>query len=55
MTPVEAALVRPLVAGLGAEMLVRTPPPAGLNDAPRGFDDAVRAALREASDARVVA
>ena len=55
VTPVEAALVRPLVAGLGAEMLVRTPPPAGLNDAPRGFDDAVRAALREASDARVVA
>ena len=31
--------------GLSAEMVVRTPPPAGLNDDPLGFDDAVRAAL----------
>ncbi len=38
-------LVRPLVAGLSAEMLVRQPPPPGLNDAPLGFDDAVRAAV----------
>lgn len=47
VTPVEAALVRPLVDGLGEEMLVRTPPPAGINDAPRSFDAAVRDALHE--------
>jgi hypothetical protein len=45
VTPVDAALVRPLVDGLREEMLVRTPPPAGINDAPLGFDDAVRSAL----------
>ena len=45
VTPVDATLARPLVEGLGAEMLVRTPPPSGLNDHPKGFDDAVRAAL----------
>ena len=45
VTPVESGLVKPLVQGLGAEMLVRRPPPEGLNDAPLGFDDAVRAAL----------
>ena len=28
-------------------MLVRTAPPAGINDAPLGFDDAVREALAE--------
>ena len=26
-------------------MVVRTPPPPGINDAPLGFDEAVRAAL----------
>jgi uncharacterized protein YbjT (DUF2867 family) len=46
VTPVELGLVRPLVEGLTAEMVVRRPPPPGLNDEPRGFDDAVRAALR---------
>lgn len=45
VTPVDAALARPLVEGLSAEMVVRTPPPAGLNDAPLGFDEAVRRAL----------
>ena len=45
VTPVELGLVRPLVEGLREEMLVRTPPPPGINDAPMGFDDAVRAAL----------
>ena len=45
VTPVEAALARPLVEGLSAEMVVRTPPPAGINDDPMSFDDAVRAAL----------
>jgi uncharacterized protein YbjT (DUF2867 family) len=45
MTPVDYGLVKPLVDGLKAEMLVETPPPPGLNDAPLGFDDAVRAAL----------
>ncbi|HEU4701353.1 MAG TPA: NAD(P)H-binding protein [Conexibacter sp.] len=45
VTPVDAGLVRPLVDGLREEMVVRTPPPPGINDAPLGFDDAVRAAL----------
>ena len=45
VTPVEATLARPLVEGLSAEMIVRNPPPPGLNDDPKGFDDAVRAAL----------
>lgn len=42
---VEYPLVRPLVDGLRAEMIVREPPPAGVNDAPLGFDAAVREAL----------
>jgi uncharacterized protein YbjT (DUF2867 family) len=45
VTPVDLGLVKPLVEGLSAETVVRHPPPAGLNDAPLGFDDAVRAAL----------
>jgi uncharacterized protein YbjT (DUF2867 family) len=45
VTPVEAGLARPLVEGLSAEMIVRTPPPPGINDQPMGFDDAVKAAL----------
>lgn len=45
VTGVELALVMLLVEGLSAEMIVRTPPPPGINDAPLGFDDAVRAAL----------
>lgn len=45
VTPVEPALVRPLVDGLREEMLVRVPPPPGVNDAPRDFGAAVRAAL----------
>jgi uncharacterized protein YbjT (DUF2867 family) len=45
VTPVDYGIVKPLVDGLKAEMIVETPPPAGLNDAPLGFDDAVRAAL----------
>jgi uncharacterized protein YbjT (DUF2867 family) len=45
VTPVDAGLVRPLVDGLREEMRVRTPPPAGINDAPLGFDAAVRLAL----------
>jgi uncharacterized protein YbjT (DUF2867 family) len=45
VTPVDAGLARPLVDGLSAEMVVREPPPPGINDAPRGFDEAVRAAL----------
>jgi uncharacterized protein YbjT (DUF2867 family) len=46
VTPVETGLVRPLVDGLKTEMVVETPPPAGLNATPLGFDDAVRAALK---------
>ena len=45
VTPVDLALARPLVEGLSAEMIVRTPPTPGINDDPLGFDDAVRAAL----------
>jgi uncharacterized protein YbjT (DUF2867 family) len=45
VTPVQLGLVKPLVEGLSTETVVREPPPAGLNDAPLGFDDAVRAAL----------
>ena len=45
VTPVDSGLVRPLVDGLKSEMVVEQPPPAGLNDAPLGFDEAVRAAL----------
>jgi uncharacterized protein YbjT (DUF2867 family) len=47
VTPVDTGVARPLVQGLRAEMLVRTAPPAGINDAPLGFDDAVREALAE--------
>jgi uncharacterized protein YbjT (DUF2867 family) len=46
VTPVQTGLVRPLVDGLKSEMVVEKPPPAGLNEHPLGFDDAVRAALR---------
>jgi uncharacterized protein YbjT (DUF2867 family) len=45
VTPVETGLVRPLVDGLKSEMVVEQEPPAGINDRPLGFDDAVRAAL----------
>jgi uncharacterized protein YbjT (DUF2867 family) len=45
VTPVELGVVQPLVDGLSSETVVRDPPPAGINDAPMGFDDAVRAAL----------
>lgn len=45
ITPVELGLVQPLVDGLSAEMVVTEPPPAGINDAPMGFDEAVAAAL----------
>jgi uncharacterized protein YbjT (DUF2867 family) len=47
VTPVDAALARPLVLGLSAEMVVREQPPPGINDAPLGYRDAVRAALDE--------
>ncbi|MFL5845028.1 MAG: NAD(P)H-binding protein [Solirubrobacteraceae bacterium] len=42
---VDRGVAVPLVHGLSAEMLVRKPPPPGINDAPMGFDDAVREAL----------
>lgn len=45
VTPVESALVRPLIDGLREEMLVREQPPPGINDDPRDFGTAVRAAL----------
>jgi uncharacterized protein YbjT (DUF2867 family) len=45
VTPVEYGLVRPLVDGLRTEMVVQRQPPAGLNDRPLGFEDAVREAL----------
>jgi uncharacterized protein YbjT (DUF2867 family) len=45
VTPVQLGLVKPLVEGLSSETVVRDAPPPGLNDAPLGFDAAVRAAL----------
>jgi uncharacterized protein YbjT (DUF2867 family) len=45
VTPVPYGMIKPLVDGLGAEMLVSRAPPTGLNDEPMGFDDSVRAAL----------
>jgi uncharacterized protein YbjT (DUF2867 family) len=47
VTPVDGGVARPLVQGLSAEMIVRAPPPAGINDEPMSFDDAVREALAE--------
>lgn len=44
VTPVDAGLARPLIDGLSSEMVVRTPPPPGVNDAPLGFEAAVREA-----------
>ena len=45
VTSVEPALARPLVDGLSEELLVRSPPPAGINDDPLDFDAAVLEAL----------
>ena len=45
VTPVSYGLIKPLVDGLGAEMVVEHDPPAGLNDQPLGFEDAVREAI----------
>jgi uncharacterized protein YbjT (DUF2867 family) len=42
---VEYSLVRPLVEGLRAEMVVTQPPPPGVNDDPLSFEQAVREAL----------
>ena len=50
VTPIPPSLARPLVQGLSAEMLVRSPPPAGINDHPLGFEDGVREALDEARE-----
>ena len=46
VTGAEKGLVDPLVEGLKTPTVVDEPPPEGINDAPLGFDDAVRAALR---------
>jgi uncharacterized protein YbjT (DUF2867 family) len=45
VTPADRGVTLPLVDGLRTEMVVRREPPPGINDAPLGFDDAVRAAL----------
>jgi uncharacterized protein YbjT (DUF2867 family) len=45
VTPVELALVRPLVEGLKSETVVERRPPAPINERPLAFEDAVRAAL----------
>ena len=45
VTPVGTGLVRPLVDGLSAEMVVEREPPPGINDEPLGFEDSVKAAL----------
>ena len=49
ITSVEPALARPLIDGLNEEMIVRTPPPAGINDSPMNFDQAVERAMKEGS------
>jgi uncharacterized protein YbjT (DUF2867 family) len=49
ITSVEPALARPLIDGLKEEMIVRTPPPAGINDSPMNFDQAVERAMKEGS------
>jgi len=53
VTSVEPALARPLIDGLKEEMIVRTPPPAGINDDPMNFQQAVERAMQESNtDAR---
>jgi hypothetical protein len=47
VTPVDSGVARPRVHGLSAEMIVRAPPPPGINDEPMSFDQAVREALAE--------
>lgn len=47
VTPVEHGLVRPLVDGLVVPTVVERPAPNGVNEAPLGFDEAVRVALKE--------
>jgi uncharacterized protein YbjT (DUF2867 family) len=45
VTPVDFGIAKPLVDGLRVETVVEDEPPPGLNDDPKGFEDAVRAAL----------
>ena len=49
VTSVEPALARPLIDGLKEEMIVRTPPPAGINDNPMNFQQAVERAMQESN------
>jgi hypothetical protein len=49
VTSVEPALARPLIDGLKEEMIVRTPPPVGINDNPMNFDQAVERAMQESA------
>jgi uncharacterized protein YbjT (DUF2867 family) len=51
VTSVEPALARPLIDGLKEEMIVRTPPPAGINDNPMNFQQAVERAMQESNTA----
>lgn len=45
VTPVGLGMARPLVDGLRNEMVVRNPPPPGINEHPMGFEQAARVAL----------
>ena len=45
VTSVDPALARPLIDGLKEELVVRTPPPPGINDEPLSFSEAVADAL----------
>lgn len=47
VTSVDPALARPLIDGLKEELVVRNAPPAGINDDPLPFNDAVAVALAE--------
>lgn len=50
VTSVDPALARPLIDGLKEELIVRNPPPAGINDSPLAFADAVAVALKETEE-----
>lgn len=47
VTTVDQGIAKPLIDGLKAETIVTNPPPPGINDAPLGIDEAMRAAVSD--------